>query len=118
MAKADRLERLDIRRAELEDEYRSALVTALQRSAAGSWGLFGHNPKDRAAIAKWDETVEELCDLGQTIDRMRDDLGLEPFALHQEFEASRGPVASTAPGEPKQARSWLNRLEIPLETGG
>jgi hypothetical protein len=51
-----------------------------------------------------------LCDLGQDIDRMRGDLGLEKFALHQQFEASRGPVAATAPGEPKQARAWLDRL--------
>jgi len=42
---------------------------------------------------------------------MRDDLGLTPFALHEEFEASRGPVSSNAPGEPKQARAWLDRLE-------
>jgi len=114
MAKADRLERLDTRRAELEADYLAALVSALQRSAAGSWGLFGHNPKDRAATAKWAGPVEELCDLGQAIDRMRDDLGLEPFALHQEFEASRGPVSATAPGEPKQARAWLERLGFPI----
>ena len=112
MAKADRLERLDIRRAELEAEYLAALVSALQRSAAGSWGLFGHKP-DRAALAKWGPVVEELCDMGQAIDRMRDDLDLEPFALHQEFEESRGPVASTAPGEPRQARAWLDRLGEP-----
>ena len=118
MAKADRLERLDIRRAELEGEYREMLVSALQIAAAGSWGLFGHNPKDRAAIAKWAGPVEELCDLGQAIDKMRDDLGLEPFALHQEFEASRGPVAATAPGEPKQARAWLARLGVSVESGG
>ena len=113
MAKADRLERLDLRRAELEAEYRELLIHALQKAAAGSWGLFGHNPKDRAALAKWAGPVEELCDLGQALGRMRDDLGLEPFALHQEFEASRGPVASTAPGEPKQAKAWLERLGVP-----
>ena len=118
MAKADRLERMDNRRAELEEEYREALVSALQLTAAGSWGLFGHNPKDRASLAKWAGPVGELCDLGQAIGKMRDDLELEPFALHQEFEASRGPVPSTAPGEPKQARAWLDRLSIPLETGG
>ena len=117
MAKADRLERMDNRRAELEDEYREALVSALQIAAAGSWGLFGHN-KDRAALAKWAGPVEELCDLGQAIDKMRDDLGLDPFALHQEFEASRGPVPSTAPGEPRQAKEWLARLGMPLESGG
>ena len=114
MAKADRLERLDIRRAELEAEYLAALVGALQRSAAGSWGLFGHKP-DRSSSAKWGPAVEELCDLGQAIDRMRHDLGLEPFQLHQEFEDSRGPVASTAPGEPRQAREWLDRLAEPKD---
>lgn len=110
MAKADRLERLDARRADAESEYREALISALERAAAGSWGLFGHT-KDRAAKAKWASTVEQLCDLGQAIDEMRGDLGLEPFALHEEFEASRGPVSSSAPGEPKQAKAWLERLE-------
>lgn len=112
MAKADRLERLDNRRVELEVEYREALIAALERCAAGSWGLFAHT-KDRAAEAKWAPTVTELCDAGQEIDDMRDKLGLEPFALHGEFEASRGPVPSTAPGEPKQAAAWLRRLGKP-----
>ena len=117
MAKADRLERLDLRRAELEAEYLAALIAALERSAGGSWGLFAHKP-DRASTAKWAAAVGELCDLGQAIVRMRGDLGLEPFALHQEFESSRGPVASTAPGEPPQAREWLDRLSIcPRQTG-
>jgi len=110
MAKAQRLERLDQRRIELEAEYEVALVAALQRCAAGLWGLFAHND-DRSTRAKWVATVTELCDLGEVIDRMRADLSMEPFALHGQFEASRGPVSSTAPGEPKQARAWLERLE-------
>jgi len=109
VAKADRLERLDVRRAELEAEYHTALVAALERAAAGSWGLFGHTP-DRAARAKWAPDVTGLCDLGRDIDELRETLGLEPFALHQEFEAARGPVAADAPGEPKQAAAWLKRL--------
>lgn len=109
MAKADRLERLDIRRAELEAEYEAALIAALNTAAAGSWGLFDHQ-QDRFARAKWEPVVTELCDLGRDIDAMRDTLGLEPFALHEQFEASRGPVSSNAPGEPKQARAWLERL--------
>lgn len=110
MARAKRLERLDIRRGELETEYELALIAALRRAAAGSWGLFDHN-QDKAARASWQETVADLCDRGQEIDRIRQDLGLEPYALHQEFVASRGPVPSTAPGEPKQARAWLERLK-------
>jgi hypothetical protein len=114
MGKADRLERLDTRRAELEVEYEAALVAALRKVAAGSWGLFDHQ-QDRVTRAKWAPAVTELCDLGQDIDKMRDSLGLEPFALHAAFEASRGPVPSTAPGEPKQAKAWLEKMGKPLQ---
>ena len=109
MSRADRLERLDSRREELEAEYRLALVDALRKTAAGSWGLFGHN-KDRWTQEKWAPVVTDLCDRGEEIDQIRDQLGLQPFALHEEFEASRGPVRSNAPGEPKQAKAWLQQL--------
>jgi hypothetical protein len=109
MAKADRLERLDERRIELEAEYRAALIAALEKTAAGSWGLFDHKP-DRVARAAIAPTIANLDDLGQAIDGMRGQLGLEIFALHQEFLASRGPVSPSAVGEPKQARAWLDRL--------
>jgi len=109
MSRADRLERLDTRRVELEAEYEAVLLEALRKVAAGSWGLFGHN-KDRAARAKWEPVVTDLCGRGEEIDQMRDQLGLQPFALHEEFEASRGPVSTNAPGEPKQAKAWLERL--------
>jgi len=109
MSRADRLARLDGRREELEAEYRAALLDALRRVAAGSWGLFGHT-KDRAMHAKWAPVVTDLCDRGEEIDQLRSQLGIEPFALHAEFEASRGPVRSNAPGEPKQAKAWLEQL--------
>ena len=109
MARADRLARLDAQREEREAEYRTLLIAALERAAAGSWGLFAHTA-DKARKAAWEPAVTELCDLGAEIDDMRERLGLEPFALHHEFEASRGPVPSTAPGEPRQAKAWLERL--------
>ena len=109
MSRADRLERLDTRRVELEAGYRDVLLDALRQTAAGSWGLFGHT-QDRAMRAKWSPVVTDLCDRGEEIDQLRDKLGLAPFALHSDFEASRGPVASNAPGEPKQAKAWLKRL--------
>jgi hypothetical protein len=109
MAKADRLERLDTRRVELEDDYRAMLIAALRKTAAGQWGLFGHN-KDRWTTANAAPMIEGLCEIAETIDAMRDQLSMEPFALHQEFLASRGPVPSSAVGEPKQARAWLDRL--------
>ena len=114
MAKADRLERLDVRRAEMEDEYRVALIAALKETAAGRWGLFDHQ-KDKAARARTAPVVAELSEMADDIDRMRDQLGLEPFNLHPSFMAARGPVASDAVGEPKQALAWLEKLGAPSD---
>jgi hypothetical protein len=113
MARADRLERMDARRTNLETDYTAALVEALQKTAAGSWGLFDHQ-KDRSARARTAPILAELNDMAQAIDGIREDLGMEPFALHQQFLASRGAVASSAVGEPKQARAWLDQMGIPL----
>lgn len=117
MAKADRLERLDIRRGELEAEYLETLIAALQVTAAGAWGLFDHN-QDRWTRAKIAPVVENLGELSRTIDSLREALSLEAFGLHQEFLASRGPVASSAVGEPKQAQAWLEKLRAHLPTDG
>lgn len=111
MAKADRLERLDIRREELEAEYRDALIAALQVTAGGRWGLFGHQ-KDKAAQARTAPVIADLQERADEIDAMRDTLGLEPFTLHREFMVDRGPAASDAVGEPKQAKAWLERLGV------
>ena len=109
MAKADRLERLDTRRIELEAEYRAALIAALERTAAGKWGLFDHQ-RDRHARAAVRPTIDHLAELGAEIDDARERLGLPPFALQQEFLAARGPVGPSAVGEPKQAKAWLESL--------
>lgn len=109
MAKADRLERLDVRRIEVEAEYREALIAALRVTAAGRWGLFDHQ-KDKAARARTAPVIAALEELADEIEGMRDTLGLEPFALHQDFMAVRGPAAADAVGEPKQAKIWLEQL--------
>ena len=109
MAKADRLERLDVRRAELEAEYRDALVAALRVTSGGRWGLFGHND-DRWARANAQPVLDRLNELAGDIDRLRDQLSLDPFALHRDFLAARGKPAADAVGEPKQARAWLEQL--------
>lgn len=111
MAKADRLERMDVRRAELEADYRATLVAALVTCAAGSWGLFDHR-SDRAARARVAPILADLTDLAEAIDALRAPLGLDPFVLHHEFLAARGPVASNEAGEPKQAQAWLDRMSV------
>ncbi len=109
MARADRLERLDARRLELEAEYAAELTNALRVAASGKWGLFDHNGDRwmRAAIAP---VIDSLAEIGGAIDKMREQLGLPPFALQQQFLASRGKPGPQAVGEPKQAQAWLDRL--------
>ena len=109
MAKIDRLERLDQRRADLEIEYRETLKAALERTAAGKPGLFNHraDKRERDAVAP---VIEELRELGDAIDGLRDQLMVEPFALHREFFDARGPVSPSAVGEPRQAKQWIERL--------
>jgi hypothetical protein len=109
MARADRLERADTLRIALEAEYREHLIVALQNTATGHWGLFDHQ-QDRHARASVAPNIARLTDLAQQIDDLRDQLMLEPFALHADFIADRGPVKSNAVGEPKQAKAWLERL--------
>jgi len=111
MAKADRLDRLDALRSDLETEYRSALLDALRLTASGKWGLFDHNG-DRSARAAVAPTIEKLKETGEAIDRARETLAMPPFELHQQFLAARGPVGPQAVGEPKQAQAWLDRLAL------
>lgn len=110
MARADRLERLEIRRTDMEVEYTAALLAALRVAAAGKSGLFDHNQdrQTRAAIAP---VIAELQELADAIDDARERLSMPEFALHREFLAARGKPNPQAVGEPKQAQAWLNRLE-------
>ena len=110
MARADRLDLLDRRRIGLEADYREALIAALKETAAGNWGLFDHR-QDRHDRARAATAVAALTELAETIADMREQLMIdEPFALHAQFLAARGPVRAQAVGEPKQARAWLERL--------
>lgn len=110
MAKADRLEKMDICRVELEAEYRAELIAALKVTAAGKWGLFDHQG-DRWARAAVAPVIANLAEIGETIDSLREQLGLPVFELQQRFLAARGPVRADAVGEPKQAKAWLEMLD-------
>jgi hypothetical protein len=112
MAKADRLARLDVRRLELEAEYTAALIAALQRTASGKAGLFGHGGDrwSREAVAP---IIDNLTEIGEAIDRAREQLTMPRFDLHKQFLASRGPVGPQAVGETRQAQAWLDRLASP-----
>jgi hypothetical protein len=102
----------------LETSYRELLLSALEKCAAGRWGLFAHNefaarefsPQLRSRLLDSDGAVEELLDLGSKIEGLRRRFGLEPFPLHERLLQMRGSYHSNAPGEPKVARKWLDEL--------
>ena len=102
-------DRLSHRLSVLEAEYRSLLTAALRDCAAGQWGLFGHNehlyPRGRPAV------VDELFDLAQAINRLRDQLGESSFQLHDRFAEARGVQAENALGELKRAHAWLEEFD-------
>lgn len=111
MAKADRLERLDKRRAEMEADYLEALIEALRITAAGKWGLFDHTA-DKIMRAATAPVIANLQEMADEIAQARETLFMEPFTLHDEFMAARGKPGAHAVGEPKQARAWLERLRL------
>ena len=117
MSKADRLDRLDARRSELEAEYALALVDALRIAASGKSGLFDHSG-DRRTRSAMAPTIDNLNEIGHEIDKAREILTMPPYELQQQFLASRGPVGPQAVGEPKQARAWLDRLALAVENQG
>jgi hypothetical protein len=100
----------------LEASYRELLLSALQKCAAGRWGLFAHNElasREFSALLRshlLDPAVQELLDLGSKIERLRGRFGLEPFPLHERLLQMRSSHDSNTPGEPKLARKWLNEL--------
>ena len=110
MAKIDRLERLDQRRADLEAEYRATLVAALERTAAGKPGLFNHraDKRERAAVAP---VIDELRALGEAIDAIRAQLMIEPFALHRDFFDARA-------GRAERRRRALTSQAVARPAGG
>lgn len=110
MAKAQRLERMDERRIELEVEYRAALTAALRVTAAGKWGLFDHQ-QHAPTRRMMKPIIEELAEIGDAIEDLRAKLGLPPFELQRAFLAARGRPRPDAVGEPRQAQAWLARLD-------
>lgn len=106
MSKAERISQ---RIEGLEAEYLIQLTAALSECAGGRWGLFGQNEH----LGNWwhTEKLEELRDLADSINVLRDRIGEAPYELHAEFEAARGRGDSNQVGEPKLAQHWLSMLE-------
>ncbi|KQM21898.1 hypothetical protein [Novosphingobium sp. Leaf2] len=107
MARADRLERMENLRLDLEAEYRAALMAALEAAASGMRGLLDPSV-DKATRAKAAPVLDDLAEQAAQIDDLREKLDMEPFALHRDFLARRRPAKAHEVGEAKQARAWLD----------
>lgn len=106
----------DRRLAALEAHYRTTLIAALERCAAGAIGLFGHNDyalRNHPALADRlrPPELDELLSVGDEITGLRVRLGYpDRFGLHERLLLMRRPPDANAPGEAKQARMWLHEL--------
>ena len=90
----------------LEAEYERLLRDALEKCAAGRWGLFGRNAK---LMRREPEYVLELLALGEEIEQMRRKLGNpNPFEAHAHLLLLRANGSANAPGEPRLAKQWLS----------
>lgn len=100
----------------LETYYRELLLSALQKCAAGRWGLFAHNEPLSTQSSSLlrsrlsDPAVQELLDLGSKIDGLRGRFGLESFEPHDRLLKMRSYHDSNSPGEPRLAQRWLDEL--------
>ena len=104
----DRTERVSRHLDELEREYLAVLTRALNDCADGRWGLFGHNEHLHSYGVPAE--LAELRSLARAINQLRGSKGDDPYPLHEELEAARGPVDANDAGEPKRAQAWLKRL--------
>jgi hypothetical protein len=57
-------------------------IDALRVTASGKWGLFDHNADrwSRKAVAP---VIENLAEIGQAIDQMREQLGMPPSRFNR-----------------------------------
>ena len=114
--RANARERIDANLRGLQEEFKTLLLAALQRCAAGTWGLFGQNdhvaaanPNLRGICTSAD--AEALREVASEIRRLRDRLGFsEPYILCERFEYYRAIRGANAPGEPKLAKQFLSEL--------
>lgn len=102
----------------LEAAYVAALRAALERCAAGAWGLFGQNDRSHATLSPGERAklafpgLDDLLELAAEIARTRDRLGYaEPFAPHARLTRERSRKGANVPGEPRLAAAWLEEWD-------
>ena|SRR6201746_2176389 len=112
-----RREKIERELASAEAEFRTMLVAALRKCAAGHWGLLDQNghlpdlPPRLAEEAFAASGAKALFALGAEIDALRDRLDLtEPFPLFARLQEMRRRKSANQPGEPKLAQAWLAEL--------
>lgn len=116
MSRLKRLAKTEQEVALLEARFRERLIDALQKCAAGRWGLFGRNDAALAAdfgkVPEWmrSQAADDLLEKGNEIDLLRQSIGLGPYELYHRYLAYRSRRGQDEPGEPKLARKFLAEL--------
>ncbi|WP_374369359.1 hypothetical protein [Dongia sp.] len=101
----------------LEAEYSEFLTAALERCAAGKWGLLDQNDRATESLGQFarhhlqSPDANHLLNLGAEIEQMRSQLGYaDSFPLHARLLQMRTIKDPNAPGEPRLAQEWLDDI--------
>jgi hypothetical protein len=95
----------------MEADFREQLLRALRMCEQGFWGLFRQNTGIYAERAFEESGGASLAQLGEEIDGIRRQLGVEePFELYARLLRMSGHKDANYPGEPKLASAWLVEL--------
>ena len=95
---------------DLESEFHSLLISCLEASVRGRWGLFGQNesPEGRKYL-KWPE-AERLRTIAHEIHLLRQEFGI-PNAACERFLHYCSIRDANALGEPKLAKIFLDEIQ-------
>ena len=97
----------------LEEDFRRALIDALNRCSGGVWGVFGHNDAVHASLPRSlrerlaSQDARILIEIGDEIEERRTMLGLPQYNLYQRFLKYRVSRDANSLGEPALARQFL-----------
>jgi hypothetical protein len=97
----------------MEQEFRELLIPCLEACAAGRWGLFGAYDAFQG-LENWSPSGNRLRDLAKSIQAIRRESG-ERNELCDEFLSLCAMHKANDPGEPRLAKSFLERIENPSQ---
>jgi len=94
----------------MEAQFRTLLLSCLEQSSRGQWGLFGQNDGSEAAKYLASDEAEQVKEIALNIIALREEFG-EPNPLVSRLHYYCSLRGANVPGEPKLARAFLQEIQ-------